>query len=153
MKTISFEKRALILSLVSEGMPISGVCRILHVGKHAVLRLIKETGAALAGYMNKNFRNVQVDRLAMDEQWQYVGKHGQRMMKKEADRGDFWLWAGIDSDTKLIVGFHIGRRVLDAGEQLSGILPDSSGNRRDAYWPHSRDGCATSQRHAHPNPP
>jgi IS1 family transposase len=77
--------------------------------------VIAETGEALAAYMDKNFRNVQVDRLAMDEQWQYVGKHGQRMRKKEADRGDFWLWAGIDSDTKLIVGFHIGRHDADGG--------------------------------------
>lgn len=110
MKTIAPEKRALILSLLSEGTPINAVCRILRTGKHAVLRVIAETGEALGDYMHKNFRNIAVERLAMDEAWQYVGKHGQRMVKKESDRGDFWLWAGIDSDTKLIVGHYIGRR-------------------------------------------
>ena len=37
----------------------------------------------------------------MDEQWQYVGCHTGRMIEPEKERGDFWLWAAIDADTKL----------------------------------------------------
>ncbi len=118
MKRLAPKKQVQVLAALTEGMPINAVCRVLKTGKHAVLRVIAETGAALADYSDKKFRNLVVERLAMDEQWQYVGKHGQRMHKKEADRGDFWLWAGIDSDTKLIVSHHIGRRDLDAGEHF-----------------------------------
>lgn len=82
------------------------------------MRVIEETGEALGSYMHANFRNLQCNRLALDEQWQYVGEHGQRMMKKEHDKGDFWLWAGIDSDTKLIVSFRIGRRDSMTSEDL-----------------------------------
>lgn len=118
MKTISADKRALILSLLSEGTPINAVCRILNTGKHTVLRVIKETGEALADYMDKNFRNLYCDRVAMDEQWQYVGKHGQRMKKRELERGDFWLWAAIDCDSKLIFSTLIGRRDRFASEDF-----------------------------------
>ena len=106
---ISTAKRVFILAALSEGTPINAVCRILSVGKHAVLRVIEETGEALGSYMHANFRDLPVGRLAMDEQWQYVGEHGQRMIEKDKERGDFWLWAGIDSDTKLIVSFRIPR--------------------------------------------
>lgn len=41
--------------------------------------------------------------------------HGQRMAKKEAERGDFWLWCAIDPDTKLVVSFLIGRRDRQTG--------------------------------------
>lgn len=115
-KRISKEKQVYILAALSEGTPINAVCRVFRVGKHAVLRVIEETGAALGDYMYRNFRDLPVSRLAMDEQWQYVGQHGQRMPKKDAERGDFWLWAGIDSDTKLIVSYRIGKRDWNTAE-------------------------------------
>lgn len=118
MKRLDSAKRALIISLISHGTPINAVCRILHVGKHAVLRVIEETGEAMADYMDKNFRNLTVDRLALDEAWSYVGQHGLRMKKAEAGRGDFWLWAGIDSDTKFVVGFLVGRQDWNASEDF-----------------------------------
>ena len=88
---ISTAKQVFILAALSEGTPINAVCRMLSVGKHAVLRVIEETGEALGNYMAENFRDIQCNRLALDEQWQYVAQHGQRMMTKEADKGDFWL--------------------------------------------------------------
>jgi len=87
-------------------------------GKHAALRLIAETGEALGVYMSENFRDLPCARVEMDEQWQYVGKHGQRMMEKEEGRGDFWLWCAIDPDTKLVISFSIGRRTRFFGEDF-----------------------------------
>jgi IS1 family transposase len=106
---LSKDKRAAILSILAEGTPINAVCRAFKTGKHAVLRLIEETGEALASYMTKEFRDLPCQRIEMDEQWQYVAKHGARMGWEE-ERGDFWLWAAIDADSKLVLSYHIGRR-------------------------------------------
>src|SRR5437762_4831024 len=32
------------------------------------------------------------------------------MLKKEKSKGDFWLWACIDADTKLVVSHKVGKR-------------------------------------------
>lgn len=92
------------------------------VAKETVLRIIEETGEALAHYMITNFRDLPVKRLELDEQWQYVGKHGQRMTKlekkTEKGKGDFWLWAGIDADTKLVVSYLVARRDWNASEDF-----------------------------------
>lgn len=74
----------------------------------------------------------------MDEQWQYVGEHGQRMVgKKDADKGDFWLWADIDSDTKLIVSFRIGRRDWNTSEEfIEDIAGRITGYTQIATDPH-----------------
>src|ERR1700722_5051790 len=112
---ISKEKRVYILAALSEGTPINAVCRMFHVGKNAVLRVIDETGEAFADYMDRNFRDLPCERIEMDEQWQYVGKHGQRMTEKESGRGDFWLWAAIDPDTKLVLSHMIGNRKNTTG--------------------------------------
>ena len=142
-KRISKDRQVFILAAISEGTPINAVCRMFRVGKHAVLRVIEETGEALGDYMHRNFRDIPVARLAMDEQWQYVGKHGQRMPKKESERGDFWLWAGIDCDTKLIVSFRIGRRnwqtsadfIEDIAGRVTGPVQIATDPHR-SYVPH-----------------
>ena len=109
-KRLSREKQVYVLAALSEGTPINAVCRMFKVGKHAVLRVIDETGEALADYMDRNFRDLPCERIEMDEQWQYVGIHGQRMAQKEKERGDFWLWCAIDPDTKLVFSNLIGNR-------------------------------------------
>ena len=117
-KRITKDKQALILAALSEGTPINAVCRMFKVGKHSVLRVIAETGEALADYMDKNFRDLPCERIEMDEQWQYVGCHGQRMSKKESDRGDFWTWACIDADTKLVFSHKVGKRKRWTGDEF-----------------------------------
>lgn len=131
---LSKDKQVFVLAALSEGMTINGICRTFHVGKHAVLRVIEETGEALTDYMSKEFRDLPCDRVAMDEAWQYVGKHGQRMAKRETERGDFWMWTAIDSDTKLVFSFLIGRRdqwtcaefVKDAASRVVGTVQITS---------------------------
>lgn len=117
-KRLSKDKQALVLSALCEGTPINAVCRMFKVGKHSVLRVIAETGEALADYMDTNFRDLPCKRIEMDEQWQYVGMHGQRMEHKEPGRGDFWLWACIDADTKLVFSHLIGTRKNTTGSQF-----------------------------------
>ncbi|MGH8100936.1 MAG: IS1 family transposase, partial [Chthoniobacterales bacterium] len=101
---------ALVLASLCEGTPINAVCRMLRADKAAVLRIIRETGEAFADYMDKEFRDLPCKRIEMDEQWQYVGCHAGRMIEPEKERGDFWHWACIDADTKLIFSHKVGKR-------------------------------------------
>lgn len=117
---LSKEKQVLVLAAICEGTPINAVARMFRVGKHAVLRVIRETGEAFADYMDVNFRNLSCERIELDEQWQYVGIHAGRMIKKEKSRGDFWLWASIDADTKLVFSHLIGKRDWSTGYQFVG---------------------------------
>jgi IS1 family transposase len=115
-KRLSQEKQALILAALCEGTPINAVCRMFKTGKHAVIRVIRETGEALADYMDKEFRDLPCSRIELDEQWQFVGIHSGRMLTEEDQRGDFWLWAAIDSDTKLVFSHKIGKRDWATGD-------------------------------------
>src|SRR5947207_15662969 len=94
-----------------EGMPIRAAARMFKVGKDTIHRMICETGEAFADYMDAEFRDLPCQRIEMDEQWQYVGCHAGRMVnRKDPERGDFWLWAAIDADTKLILSHRVGKR-------------------------------------------
>src|ERR1700693_4902805 len=109
-KGISKERQSLVLAALCEGNPVNAVCRMFRVHKSAVLRLVRETGEAFADYMDREFRDLSCKRIEMDEQWQYVGIHAGRMLKKEKLRGDFWTWACVDADTKLVLSHKIGKR-------------------------------------------
>ena len=121
-KRLSNDKQALILAALCEGAPIRAVVRMFNVDDEAVSRVIKETGEAFLDYMDRNFRDLPCARIEMDEQWQYVGCHAGRMPKpktiwekRDKTRGDFWLWACIDADTKLVFSHRVGKRDMHTG--------------------------------------
>jgi IS1 family transposase len=117
---LSKERQALVLASLCAGTPINAICRIYRADKAAVLRVIRETGEAFADYMDAEFRDLPCLRIEMDEQWQYVGCHAGRMIAPETGRGDFWLWACIDADTKLIFSHLIGKRNWSTGYAFVG---------------------------------
>lgn len=123
---IDSSKRALILAALCEGIAINSVCRMFKVGKHAVLRVIQETGEACEDWHNTHFRSLSVARLELDEQWAYVHTHKERMSKEERmqnpERGDCWLWASIDADSKAIVNWRTGKRTKAAARSFAADL-------------------------------
>ena len=98
------------MASLCEGAPIEAVARVFRTGTNTITRIIRETGEALADYMDANFRDLPCLRIELDEQWQYVGCHAGRMLAPEKERGDFWLWAAIDADTKLVLSHRVGKR-------------------------------------------
>lgn len=141
-KRLSKEKQALVLATLCEGAPIEAVARVFKVGTNTITRVIRETGEAFADYMDKEFRDLPCKRIEMDEQWQYVGCHKGRMPKLpiyergNLTRGDFWLWACIDADTKLALSHRVGKRdyanassfVRDVRERISGPVQIATDN-------------------------
>jgi IS1 family transposase len=133
---LSKNKQALVLAALCEGMPIEATARMFKVGTNTITRVIRETGEAFADYMDANFRDLPCERIELDEQWQFVGCHAGRMSAPEPGRGDFWLWAAIDSDTKLVFSHRIGKRnwitgnmfVEDVSNRVSGPVQIATDN-------------------------
>jgi hypothetical protein len=114
-------KQAAILASLCEGTPINAVARIFRTEKCIITCMIRETGEAFADYMDQNFRDLPCLRIEMDEQWQYVGAHAGRLPKDDqTERGDYWLWAAIDADTKLVFSHKIGKRDWITGYEFVG---------------------------------
>src|SRR5205085_4663199 len=142
-KRLSKEKQALVLSALCEGAPIEACARMFKVGTNTITRVIRETGEAFADYMDKELRDLPCKRIEMDEQWQYVGCHKGRMPKittryerGDQTRGDFWLWACVDADTKLVLSHRVGKRdwstarafVYDVRERVAGPVQIATDN-------------------------
>jgi hypothetical protein len=96
------------------------------VGKQTVLRVIQEVGEAAQAWHDEHFRGLTIQRLALDEQWSYVHTHNERMTKAQKQenpgRGDSWLWAALDPESKAIVSWMIGKRTVNDARSFADDL-------------------------------
>jgi len=115
MNFLDNETRARVLGCLVEGNSIRATCRLTGASKGAVLRLLASIGAACREYHDKNVRGLKCRRVQCDEIWSFVGAKDKNVLPDEEGfgRGSVWTWTALDSESKLIVGYHIGTR--DAG--------------------------------------
>jgi IS1 family transposase len=85
---------------------------MLGVGKHTVLRLLKDAGCACAAYHDTLVRGLRVGRVQCDEIWAFVyGKDKNLTMEQvQAGAGSVWTWTAIDADSKLIITYMLRNR-------------------------------------------
>ena len=112
MNRLNLDRRTQIVSALVEGNSIRSTERMLDVHRDTIMRLLVEVGTGCAGIMDEKMRELPCKRVQCDEIWNFVGKK-QRQVKPEDDRsrvGDQWTFVAIDSDTKLVPAYRIGKR-------------------------------------------
>ena len=89
--------------------------RICDVAKKTVERLLVSAGGACVRYQDEVMRNLKCNRLQIDEIWSFTYCKQANVPRERMfeDIGDTWTWVAMDSDTKLVPAFHIGRRTAD----------------------------------------
>ena len=86
--------------------------------------------------MDEQMQNLPCERVQVDEIWSYVGKK-QARLTREDDRnqlGDMWTFVALDSDTKLVPSYRVGKRnrrnavafMADLSERLTNRVQLSS---------------------------
>ena len=121
MNRLPLAARVQVLSALVEGNSIRGTCRMFGVDKKTVLRLLAQVGDACDAYLDETMRNLKCQRLQLDEVWSFCHTK-ERNLKAEvrgtAGIGDMWTWTAIDPDTKLIVTWHLGKRLREDGQRF-----------------------------------
>jgi len=110
------DKKVAVVSALVEGCSIRSIVRTTGVAKGTILRLLEEVGTACAEYHDRTVRNVAAKRVQVDEIWSFVGCKQKNVTVEKLEAGicgDVWTFTAIDAETKLILGWLVGRR--DAG--------------------------------------
>ena len=112
MNKLSTERRAQVIGALIEGNSIRSTCRMTGVCKDAVLKLIRDMGAACAGHHNAAVRGVKTSRVQCDEIWSfcYAKEKNVPVEKEGTGAGSVWTWTAIDADSKLIISYLCGGR-------------------------------------------
>lgn len=113
MNKLSTQKRIQIVSALVEGTSVNATARIVGVSNNTVLKLLADLGNACAIYQDKVFRNLKCKRLELDEIWSFCfAKQKNVPVEKQGEfgYGDVYTWVSIDSETKLVPCWYVGRR-------------------------------------------
>ncbi len=117
MNTLPLSKKILILQSLCEGNSIRSIERISGVHRDTIMRLLVAAGNKAQEIMNKKFVNLKSNYIQADEIWTYCYKKRDNQSKEEKKNieiGDQYIFVAMDSETKLIPAFYVGKRNLDS---------------------------------------
>lgn len=132
MNRLSTKERAQIIGMMVEGNSIRSITRMTGVSKNTVAKLLVDVGTACDDYLDQNLKNLPCKRIQCDEIWSFVGckeKNVPQEWKGQLGLGDVYTWTAICADTKLIAGYLVGRRTVEAGHAFIADLKDRLANR------------------------
>lgn len=114
MNRLGLDDRTRILAALVEGNSIRGTARMVGVDKKTVLRLLAEVGDACDLYLDQTMRGLSCRYVQLDEIWSFCHAKERNLpveLRGADGVGDLWTWTAIDAETKLIVTWHLGKRL------------------------------------------
>jgi IS1 family transposase len=103
------EQKAQAVNLLCEGVSIRAIERITGIHRDTVMRLGVRVGTACAKIQDDKLRGLKCDHVEVDEIWGFIGSK-QKNASRAGAYGDVWTFIALDSDTKLIPSFIVGKR-------------------------------------------
>lgn len=132
MNKLDRKARAQILGMMVEGVSMQSITRLTGVSKNTVAKLLKDAGEACIAYHDEHVRNVPAKRVQCDEIWSFCAMKEKNVPKEVRGAfgiGDVYTWTGIDSDSKLIVSYLVGKRNARYAKAFVGDLAERLANR------------------------
>jgi IS1 family transposase len=116
---LSREKQIAIISALTEGLGIRATARVTDTDRGAVASLAFRVGRGAFELHDRMMVGIRVNRLEFDEAWSYVAKKQKRVERHEPFvKGDQYVFIGMASTQKAIIGFHVGKRDGDNTDQF-----------------------------------
>lgn len=104
-------KQIAVISALAEGSSIRSVERITGISRNTIMRLGVRVGQGCARLLDEKMRDLTCHYLQFDEIWGFIGKKEKH--RRETDDptlGDVWTFCAIDSETKVVPTFRVGKR-------------------------------------------
>jgi IS1 family transposase len=108
---LPMEKQTAIVSALAEGSGIRQIERITGVHRDTIMRLGVRVGEGCAAILDEKMRGLSCRHLQFDEIWGFIGKKERHVRPDDnPELGDVWTFCAIDSDTKIVPSFKVGKR-------------------------------------------
>lgn len=106
------EQKITVIAALAEGNSIRSIERMTGIHRDTIMRLGVRIGQGCKALLDAKMRNLNSTSIQVDEIWGFVGKKDKNV--KETDDpnqvGSVWTFCAIDSDTKIVPAFKVGRR-------------------------------------------
>lgn len=127
---LSTEKQSAVIGALAEGSSIRSIERMIGVHRDTIMRLGVRVGQGCAALLDSKMRDLPCRHLQFDEIWGFVGKKAKNVQPGDSPTlGDVWTFCAIDSDTKLVPSFKVGKRDADTAEAFTADVAARVRNR------------------------
>src|SRR5437764_5421230 len=109
-------KALAVLSHLIEGCSVRSTERLTGVHRDTILSLLAIAGRKCEALMLDRIHELKVSDVECDEVWSFVGMKKKTKTRKNLDSneiGDAWTFTAIESNSKLILAWHVGQRTYD----------------------------------------
>ena len=113
MNTLPIEKQIQIINSLVEGCSVRSTARLVGVEHKTVLRVLLRAGKRCQRLLDEKMRNIHARFIQVDEMHGYVQVRQKNLdptRHDEATMGEQYVFIAIDSETKLIPSFFVGKR-------------------------------------------
>ncbi len=112
MNILPIEKQIQTVNALVEGNSIRATARMVGVEHKTVMRVLLRVGDRCGQILNERMRRLPCKIVQLDEIWTYVAKHERFIRPEEnpSEIGDQYVFVAMDSETKLIPSFRVGKR-------------------------------------------
>jgi len=119
---LTTEQGRMAIKLLVEGCSVRSAERLTGLHRDAILRLLVEAGKRCERIMDRLVQNVKgVKDVAADECWGFVGMKEKTKGPELAhndELGDCYTWIALETNTKLVLAYSVGRRTLQHAMDL-----------------------------------
>ena len=105
-----------IVRCIGEGNGVRSTARICEVDKDTILRVVKRVGEHVEKIFNHVLRDLWPKEIQLDELWSVLMKKEKNVTEIErlhTELGDCWIWVAFDPETKVVLGYVLGKRTKD----------------------------------------
>jgi IS1 family transposase len=125
---LSTEKKVMAVAMLAEGSSIRSIERITQIHRDTIMRLGIRVGEACQQILDTKMRGLSCKHIECDEIWGFIGAK-----RKNANRvgayGDVWTFIALDSESKLIPSFIVGKRDMYHARAFMDDLAGRMSNR------------------------
>jgi IS1 family transposase len=104
------EKKISVIAALAEGQSIRATERMFGIHRDTIMRLGVRVGQGCERLLDTMMRDLNCERVQIDEIWGYVGAHQRFVRDNNPEHGDAWTFVAVCADTKLVPCFRVGKR-------------------------------------------
>ena len=112
------EKAHQVIHLLIEGMGIRAIQRFTGLHQETILNILAAAGEQCTRLLDERMRGLTIEALQVDELFAFVGCKQRMNLANDYERGDQYLFMGMDAKTKLILSHIIGKRDSYTANQM-----------------------------------
>lgn len=113
------ETTAKVLELMMEGVSVRAISRLTGLHIETILSLMLTAGEKCQRFLDSRIRGLHPNLVQADELHVTIGCHSKRLRDDAPEEwGSAWTWLALDSESKLIISYHIGQRDADSASRF-----------------------------------